>query len=395
MIRGALAAGTVVALVAVGCGGDGGPSRGEALTIYVSAPLHGPRAAAGIGIERGARLALGDAGARAGQLKVRSVYLDDTAGGGWSIARTAANARRAAEDSSTIGYIGELDSGATRVSLPITNRAGIAQVSPGSSSVDLTRLSPAGGADPDRYRPGGERSFARVVPADDVQARAAAAWARRAGANGIEVLNDATTYGRTVADAFVQAARGFALHPRTLRGRVGFATARRVTASRSGAIFFGGSAAAAVQPLRLLAPAVPAATIFGPDALIDPAFLRGAAAFQDRLRLTSPFLDPSLLPARGRRFVRAYASRFGGHPAPAAAYGYESMALLLDAIRRAGAGGDDRGKVIDALLSTSDRGSVLGTYSIDGNGDTTLDTVSGYRISDGLPVFPVRLRARR
>ena len=92
--------------------------------------------------------------------------------------------------------------------------------------------------------------------------------------------------------------------------------------------------------------------------------------------------------------MRTYRRQFGTAN-PAAAYGYESMALLLDAIHRAGPSGDDRNAVIDEVLSTHDRHSVLGTYSIDGNGDTTLDTVSGYRISDGLPVFPVKLEAPR
>jgi branched-chain amino acid transport system substrate-binding protein len=71
------------------------------------------------------------------------------------------------------------------------------------------------------------------------------------------------------------------------------------------------------------------------------------------------------------------------------------MALLLDAIHRAGSNGDDRGAVTDEVLSTHDRHSVLGTYSIDANGDTTLGAVSGYRVSDGLPVFPVKLEAPR
>jgi branched-chain amino acid transport system substrate-binding protein len=123
--------------------------------------------------------------------------------------------------------------------------------------------------------------------------------------------------------------------------------------------------------------------------------LRHATEFTDQLYLTSPFLDPSLLPPQGQGFLHAYRKRFGHRAAPAAAYGYESMALLLDAIRRAGGDGDDRGAVVDEVLSTRDRRSVLGTYSIDGNGDTTLDAVSGYRISDGLPVFPVRLQAPR
>ncbi|MDQ2939390.1 MAG: branched-chain amino acid ABC transporter substrate-binding protein, partial [Actinomycetota bacterium] len=67
----------------------------------------------------------------------------------------------------------------------------------------------------------------------------------------------------------------------------------------------------------------------------------------------------------------------------------------LDAIRRAGPSGDDRHAVIDEVLSTHDLHSILGSYSIDGNGDTTLDTVSGYRVADGLPVFPVALKAPR
>ena len=68
---------------------------------------------------------------------------------------------------------------------------------------------------------------------------------------------------------------------------------------------------------------------------------------------------------------------------------------MLDAIHRAGPNGDDRGAVTDEVLSTHDRHSVLGTYSIDANGDTTLGTVSGYRVSDGLPVFPTPLKASR
>jgi hypothetical protein len=47
----------------------------------------------------------------------------------WSLAAVGANARRATEDSTTIGYIGELDRAATRFSRPIVESAGIAQLS--------------------------------------------------------------------------------------------------------------------------------------------------------------------------------------------------------------------------------------------------------------------------
>ena len=374
----AIAGAAALALVAGGCGGssDGGKSGDETLTVYVSAPLHGDREAAGQAIVDGARLALADADGRIGRMKVRAVYLDDTSDGRWSLSRTAANARSAAEDVTAIGYIGDLDSGATRASLPITNQAEMVQISPGSSAVDLTRRPPVGDTTPDRYRPSGKETFARVVPDDDVQARAAAVWAKRMGAKRVGAVTDSSAFGQTLARAFDQ---------ETARIGLGSGEGGGVDLAYYGGGPDGFSRATSGLPPR---------PIIGSDALIDPAFLRSETALAGRLYVTSPFLDPSLLPAAGQGFVRAYRRQFGTAN-PAAAYGFESMALLLDAIHRAGPNGDDRGAVTDEVLSTHDRHSVLGTYSIDANGDTTLGTVSGYRISDGLPVFPVMLEAPR
>jgi hypothetical protein len=163
-----------------GCGGGGGGGPATR-TVYVSLPLHGTRAAEGRAAAAGVRRALARSGGRVGDLTIRAIYLDDTGGGPkWTPVATAVNARRATEDSRTIGFIGDLDSGATRVSLPITNQAEIVQISPGATAVDLTRNTPSG-LGPDRYRPSGTRTFARVVPPDDVQARAAEMLAKELG----------------------------------------------------------------------------------------------------------------------------------------------------------------------------------------------------------------------
>jgi branched-chain amino acid transport system substrate-binding protein len=55
------------------------------------------------------------------------------------------------------------------------------------------------------------------------------------------------------------------------------------------------------------------------------------------------------------------------------------MAVILDSIDRASDPGD-RAAVADAFFATTDRQSVLGTYSIDDLGETTLDRLTGYRI---------------
>ena len=110
-------------------------------------------------------------------------------------------------------------------------------------------------------------------------------------------------------------------------------------------------------------------------------------------RLTSAAQDPSQLPAAGQDFVRAFARRYGRPPGRYAAYGYEAMAVVLDSIERAGGSGEDREAVIDAFLETEDRSSILGTYSIDEIGNTTLDRMAGYEIVGGQPRFEGELSA--
>jgi branched-chain amino acid transport system substrate-binding protein len=364
-----------LAIAAGGCGGDGGEGDSDAtLTVYVSAPFGGPRGAEGRELANGARLALADARGRAGRFRVRAAYLDDGGGRGWDPVRTAANARRAAEDSSAIGYLGELDSGATRISLPITNQAEIVQISPGSTAVDLTRIPAAGRLDPERLQPSDRRTFARIVPADDVQARAAALWAKRIGAGRVDFASDGSEFGDVLVQAFDAEA-----------ARLGLGSGEGAAID---ALYYGGSPPGLAKALRTGAPP----QLLASDALLDRAFLRSSGGLGPRLRITSSFRDPLALPAAGQRFLRAYGRRFGEPAGPAAAYGYEAMALLLDAIEGAGGRGSNRGAVIDEVLATSDRRSVVGTYSIDGNGDTTLEQISGYRVEGGKPVFTTELR---
>lgn len=111
------------------------------MTVYVSAPLHGAQAAAGRAMCTGARRELARSGRRTAGLRVRAVCLDDSGGARrWSLAAVGANARRATEDSTTIGYIGELAPAATRFSRPIVESAGIAQLSTLSGRAAMARL---------------------------------------------------------------------------------------------------------------------------------------------------------------------------------------------------------------------------------------------------------------
>jgi ABC-type branched-subunit amino acid transport system substrate-binding protein len=149
-----------------GCGDEQAAPGEPTLAIYVSAPLSGPARAEGRALADGARLALAEAGGEAAGVRVVARFLD-VAGrdeSRFDPFTAAANAREASRDSQAIGYVGELDSGASRTSAPILNEAGIPQLAPGSGAEDLVRAEPFNDDVPREVQPTGARTFAMLAP---------------------------------------------------------------------------------------------------------------------------------------------------------------------------------------------------------------------------------------
>jgi branched-chain amino acid transport system substrate-binding protein len=69
------------------------------------------------------------------------------------------------------------------------------------------------------------------------------------------------------------------------------------------------------------------------------------------------------------------------------------MAIALDSLKKAGNNANDRKKVLEALFAQKDRQSVLGVYSIDKNGDTTLTDYGLYTIKNGKQVYTKKIVA--
>ncbi|MGZ4273387.1 MAG: hypothetical protein ACXVRP_06440, partial [Solirubrobacteraceae bacterium] len=139
--------GAIVALagagLVAGCGASATADNHVAsrrLTVYVSVPYEGSSAANARAVLGGIEMALDAAHHRVRQYRIALRVLNDATAqsGGWDPGQTSANARRAAANPSTIGYIGEIDSGASAVSIPLLNGAGIPQISPTSTAIGLT-----------------------------------------------------------------------------------------------------------------------------------------------------------------------------------------------------------------------------------------------------------------
>jgi branched-chain amino acid transport system substrate-binding protein len=354
------------------------------ITVYSSLPLKGASKPQTEAIVAGANLALQDAGGTAAGRPVRYVSLDDSTARArtWEPAQVAKNARRAAADPSALAYLGEFNSGASAISIPITNDKGLLSVSPSNTAIGLTRGGfGADRGEPVKYYPTGDRTYGRIVPNDRVQARAIAQAMVDDGVKRVTIVSDGEVYGSGMAqlvklEAFRKAMR---VTSRRLGRKGRNASAIAAAARRGDALFYGGITANGAPKLwNAVHRRKKSLKLYGADGIAESGFAdRISRSAQARTKLSVATLAPSAYPPAGQAVLQ----RLGTNPDPYGIYGYEAMAVILDAINRAPT--VDRAGVVKAFFATKDRDSVLGRYSIDPNGDTTLGAYGIYTISGG------------
>ncbi len=393
----------LAALLASCGGGDDEPDQklhGKHLTIFASAPQHGPLAALGIDVLRAEQLAYEQGSGRIGRYATRLVALDSAPPlTGWSDPATISeNARRAASNPGTVAYVGEVGTGSSAISIPLLNEAGILQVSPLDTAMAFTTGSLAVAGSPIRFYPRLQelgRTFARVVPSDRSQVDALLAYMRRVHVQRLAIVTDEDPSGRAIATLLRTRARaaGIAvvareeidIHDRDHADEI----ATLAEAQPDALLDATGARPGAARLWRELVAADPALKLFAPASLMDPGFVAGLGSAASAAHATRSVLDdPAAAPTPAvRRFERAFRARWGSEPAPEAAYGYEAMRSVLAAIRRAVRDASDglvtRSDVVQAYFETAPRDSVLGAYAIDPRGDTSLVRWGAYRVAGG------------
>jgi branched-chain amino acid transport system substrate-binding protein len=420
LARGGFVAALAIAAVvcAAGCGGVGvstaGTVSGNHLTIYSSLPLEGAMAAVSRQLVGGEKLALAQTGGRVHRFKLYYASLNDAnpKTGEWAPGETATDAKYAAQDTTTIAYLGDYDSEATAISLPIVNEAGILQVSPASPYVGLTSSLDANQDEPERFYQTGKRNFARLMPGDPVQAAAQVQLMRSLGIGRVYVLEDQDPFDLPLAAILAEDAKRAGIEVvgedtiDTTASTEFAGEAKKISESGAQAVFFSGlpdagavalwqQLHAADAHLRLLGssslsegsvPSLGATSRSGATATAT-AFAARIGAAGDVAYLATPVLPAALYPPAAQAVLREYRSRFHEVANAYALYGYEAMSAVLLAIRRAGSHGNDRQVVIDKFFGIRNCDSVLGRYSIEADGDTTLSRYGIDRVVGGRLVF--------
>jgi branched-chain amino acid transport system substrate-binding protein len=389
-----------------GGGGEGG--GGETVNVYSSLPLQGASRPQTTAMVEGIRLALQQNNGKAGDLTVKYTSLDDSTAqaGTWTPEATSANARRVAQDDAAVAYIGEFNSGASAISIPLLNEVPIAQVSPANTAVGLTSDEPgADEGEPDKYYPTGERHYLRIVPKDTIQGAALATLMSEDGCGNVYILNDKEVYGAGLSRNIESAAQTVGLEVLANEGidpKAPNFRSQAATMSSEGAecfVFSGITANGAVQLYKDVSAALPDAQLYGPDGVAESGFSDPAeggipADVASKVKVTVATLSPDEYPPEGQKFFDDFEAEYGeANPDPYSIYGYEAMRLVLDTCEQLGPDCTDKAAMIEALFGTKGRESVLGTYDIDENGDTTLTDYGVYTIEGGELQFDQTIQA--
>jgi branched-chain amino acid transport system substrate-binding protein len=391
-----------------GGGGDSGDSGGGSVNVYSSLPLQGASRPQTTAMVDGIKLALEQAGNKAGDFTVKYTSLDDSTAqaGTWTPEATSANARKVAQDDAAVAYIGEFNSGASAISIPILNEVPIAQVSPANTAVGLTSDEPgADEGEPDKYYPTGSRHYLRIVPKDTIQGAALATLMKEDGCKNAYILNDKEVYGAGLSRNIENSAKEQGLEILANEGidpKAPNFRSQAASMKSEGAdcfVFSGITANGAVQLFKDVAAALPNAKLYGPDGVAESGFSDPAEGgipedVASRTKVTVATLSPDEYPPDGRKFFADFKKKYGeANPDPYAIYGYEAMKLILDTCTELGADCSDKQAMIDALFQTKGRESVLGTYDIDENGDTTLTDYGIYKIEGGELAYDQTIQA--
>jgi branched-chain amino acid transport system substrate-binding protein len=289
-----------------------------------------------------------------------------------------------------MAVVGTFNSGCAEIEVPILNRAHpgpVPMVSPANTYPGLTKKWAPG--EPQKYYPTGTRNYARVVASDDFQGPADALYTQALGIKKVFVLNDRQVYGAGVAGTYATAAKKLGIQ---VVGNEGWdakassyeSLAQHIKATGAQAVFLGGIAcnngAKLMQDIKSVDPKI---QLQMPDGFSDPN-ANGAVANGAFISVAGE--PPTALTGFGATFVKSFGKSVGATPNPYAAYGAQAMLVALQVV---GLHGGDRAAETKALFGLRVSNGVLGSFTINASGDTSLTPVTIYKQA-GKALKPVK-----
>jgi branched-chain amino acid transport system substrate-binding protein len=409
-LGGLLAAVAVLALVAAGCGGGGKKSstggggggggnvtalpasscnamqyKGSGKPDYLIAsdlPLIGGSRTQTVQMNKAIAYVLDQQDWKAGDKKIAFQPCNDASAqlAKWDPTKCSANAHAYAANSSLIGVIGTFNSGCAAIEIPVMNQApggGLQLLSPANTYGCLTEHCSA--TEPSKYYPSGKRTYARVAPSDPNQGAVDAAFMKSKGVTSVYILNDKEAYGLGVARNFRGAAGaagikvlGFAAYdPKAPNYQ---ATFQKIKATNPDAVFIGGlidenSGQLINDKVNVLGDNNKVKLMLPDGFTTDAVFQRseGGTPSANGAFFSVAGVGIDQYKGAAQKFISGFKSQLGGKPVdPYAILGAQAAVVLLDAIEKSDG---TRASVIDNVFKTDVKNGLIGSFSLNKNGD--------------------------
>jgi branched-chain amino acid transport system substrate-binding protein len=379
MRRIGIAAGSLamVGLLAAGCGSSksssssatttkaGGGACPSGAKIGFFGALTGSDAALGINERNGVKLAL-DQYKKASGCDIKLEEYDSQG----SPDQAPALATKAVGDKNVLAIVGPAFSGESKVADPIFDEAGLPEITASATNVTLST--------------NGWKIFHRAVANDGAQGPAAAKYILGAGKKKVAVIDDASEYGKGLADQVkskIPAGGGAVAVSDTIdpKGSDFSSTVTKVKAAGVDAVFYGGYYDAAGRLMKQLRDAGVQATFVAGDGSLDAKFVDSAGATAAEGAI---LLAPGAYTAKDASFASAYKALNGVDPALYSGEAYDAANHILAAIK---AGKTTRAD-INAYIGSTPYTGLLKTYKyqangeLEGGGDIIQHTVQGGKI---------------
>ncbi|MDR1886211.1 MAG: ABC transporter substrate-binding protein [Synergistaceae bacterium] len=361
--------------ISVFCSYGTAMSADNVIRIGVVGPESGGSAQLGQGQHQAAQMAVDEinSGNLAGDWKLEIFFEDDEG----NPTKSANATNKLIQQDKVHVLIGAINSSATLADMVITGRAGIPQITAGSTGSTITEQ--------------GNRWIFRTAVNDEFQADALIKYAKEdLGFKKIATLTAADDYGQSGANLLAGAAEREGLEvvsAQTYNNGDKDFKPQILSIKDAGAegVFLWGLYTEAALIVRQARQLDLNAQFFGASGMAAQKLIElGGDAIQG-LVLTQSFL-PASDKAVVTKFVNGYVERFKDTPIPHGAQAYDTIYIIADAVKRAGS--TDAEKFREALASTSGLQLVTGEPKFNEKGDDTgkyilLTTIEG----DGFKLF--------
>ena len=356
-------------LAACGKGGEksaAAPADGIEVKIGHVAPLTGPIAHLGKDNENGARLAVEEvnqAGLTINGKKVTLVLVpeDDAAD-----PKTATSVAQKLVDAKVVAVVGHLNSGTTIPASKIYSDAGIVQVSPSATNPDYTKQ--------------GFKTTFRLVATDAQQGPALANYTtKNLKAKTVAIIDDATQYGKGLADEFEKTIKAAGVKVLAREATNDKATdfkaiLTKIKGLKPDVIMYGGMDATG-GPLAKQAKelGIKSKIVAGDGVCTDKvAELAGDAV--SNIICSEAGMALAKMEA-GEDFQKRYKTRFNADVQIYAPFTYDSVMVIVDAMKRANS--TESAKILEAVAQTNMKG-LIGNIAFDAKGDLKEGVITLY-----------------